>query len=113
VEVAVDFVVRRVASPLVVAHDRNLRARTALHAPNALRLISANLIKQVISKDRLVGSENLLFRLVLHVSEVRVVLQFESFALVKSAEGVASSHLVIFSQTHSAVGNNVAVVLNS
>jgi hypothetical protein len=53
------------------------------------------------------------FGLALHVAEVRILIQVEGVDFVQPLEGAVAGHFVVFREAHSALGNDVAVVLDS
>ena len=83
-----------------------------LECPATLGQVGVHLIEEVSLEDGIVSLKVLLFGLVLHVSEVRVVGEVEALVWGKASESFVSLHFVGEGQLHRSVRDDVAVILN-
>jgi hypothetical protein len=108
----VAFVEGSISVPDVVADDCCLARAVLLDAPHSARLVSIKSIEEVTLEDSIVLKECLGLDFALHISEVRVPLYVAELFFWESLECGVSVNFVRLSQSHGALGNNMAVVLN-
>ena len=101
------------AEPGVVADDGRAAGAVFLHGPGTLGLIFGEGVEEIALEDGVVEEEGYLFGLGLHVAEVRIFVQVEGIDFVQALEGTVTGYFVVFGEAHSALGNDVAVVLDS
>lgn len=101
-----------ISLPDVVANNSSLATTIFLERPASIGFVSDDLVQEVTLENGVVGFQPILFGLILHVSEVGIILEVESLRFWETFERLVPGDFVGRCEFHGALRDDMAVIFD-